>query len=143
MTVAAAIILRTSFVDALDCTRKSLAQNGFCIENEVDVAATVDQKHAVGMEHYRILDACHPQPAAQQVVNGSSWYAVRLVCNVVVRADPATVGNVIVELMNPCVLGGVTDEGALGHIAAEVGAKLRAVIDAFAAMGAGATNGSS
>lgn len=134
LTVAVATILRTSFADALGRTRESLAQNGFHITNEVDIAAAVKQKHAVDMEHYRILDACHPQFAAQQAVNGGPSASVQLVCNVVVRADPATVGNIIVELMNPCVLGGVAGEAAHGHIAGQVGSTLRAVIDALAAM---------
>ncbi|ORA27893.1 hypothetical protein BST13_29260 [Mycobacterium aquaticum] len=136
MTVAVATVLSTSFADALKRTRESLAQNGFRVTNEVDVTETINQKHAVGMERYLILDACHPQFVTGQ----AGETELRLVCNVVVRVDPATVGNVIVEVMNPCVLSGGSDGVAQSDIAGQVGVALRAVIDGLAARDEGVTN---
>ena len=143
MTVAIATILRASFADALNRTRESLEQNGFHITNEVDVAAAVRQKHAVDMEHYRILDACHPQFALGQAAASHPSVALRLVCNVVVRADPDAVDDVIVEVMNPCVLVGDTDDTILHHVAGQAGCTLRAVIDALAGMDGGLSSRSS
>lgn len=145
MTVAAATVVCTSFADALERTRESLSQNGFHITNEVDVTATIRQKHAVDMERYLILDACHPRFVTRRAGDSAPSGALRLVCNVVVRVDPATVGNVIVEVMNPCVLSDGSD--GVGHddvnhsdIAGQVGVALRAVIDGLVARDEGVTN---
>lgn len=140
MTVAAATVLCASFADALERTRESLAQNGFHVTNEVDVTATIKQKHAVDMERYLILDACHPQFETWQAAEGDPSAALRLVCNVVVRVDAATVGNVIIEVMNPCVLSDGSDGVAHSDIADQVGATLRAVIDALAVRDEGVKN---
>jgi uncharacterized protein (DUF302 family) len=140
MTVAVATVLCTSFSDALERTRESLAQNGFRVTNEVDVTETIRQKHAVGMERYLILDACHPQFVTRQAGENDPSGGLRLVCNVVVRVDPATAGNVIVEVMNPCVVSGGSDGVAHSDIAGQVGVALRAVIDGLAARDEGVTN---
>lgn len=140
MTVAVATVLCTSFADALERTRESLVQNGFHVTNEVDVTATIKQKHAVDMERYLILDACHPQVQTRHAGQNGTSAALRLVCNVVVRVDPATVGNVIIEVMNPCVLSGGGDGITHSDIAGQVGATLRAVIDGLAARDGGVTN---
>jgi uncharacterized protein (DUF302 family) len=137
MTVAVATVLHTSFADALERTRKSLAQNGFQVTNEVDVTATIKQKHAVDMERYLILDACHPQLRTQEAIAGDPVAALRLVCNVVVRVDTGAVGNVIVEVMNLRVLSGGADGATHSSIAGQVGVALRAVIDAVDTMGDG------
>ena len=53
-------------------------------------------------------------------------------CNVVVRADTAEPGAVIVEAMNPQLTAEVTGQPALAEIADEVARKLQAAVDSLA-----------
>lgn len=130
MTIAIATTLRTSFDDAVERTRDALSSQGFGVLTEIDVKATLKQKLNADLEDYLILGACNPS-LAHQAVTIDPRIGLLLPCNVVVRADPAEPGTVIVEAINPRVLVDVTGEPALQDVAGQVGSKLRAVIDAL------------
>lgn len=132
MTIALSTTLHTSFDEAVERTRKALAQQGFGVLTEIDMKSTLKAKLGEDMEDYLILGACNP-PLAHRAVNVDRQIGLLLPCNVVVRADPTDKETVIVDAMNPHLLVEVSGELALEAVAAEVGAKLQAAIGSLAA----------
>ena len=117
----------TSFPDAVDRTRKVLAEQGFGVLTEIDMAATLKAKIGAEMENYLILGACNP-PLAHAAIGVDRRIGLLLPCNVVVREDVANPGSVIVEAMNPDVMVQVDDAPGLPEVAARAAEKLRAAI---------------
>jgi len=124
--------LRTTFEDAVERTRKALADQGFGVLPEIDMKATLKAKLGEDMEDYLILGACNP-PLAHRAVNADRQIGLLLPCNVTVRADTSAEGTVIVDAMDPKVMVQVSDQPGLQEVADEAAAKLRAAIDALAA----------
>jgi uncharacterized protein (DUF302 family) len=124
--------LRTTFEDAVERTRKALADQGFGVLTEIDMKATLKAKLGEDMEDYLILGACNP-PLAHRAVNADRQIGLLLPCNVTVRADTSAEGTVIVDAMDPKVMVQVSDQPGLQEVADEAAAKLRAAIDALAA----------
>jgi uncharacterized protein (DUF302 family) len=132
MDIALSTELRTSFDDAVAHTRAALAEQGFGVLTEIDVKATLKAKLGHDMEDYLILGACNP-PLAHRAVEVDRQIGVLLPCNVVIRTDPDHADIVLVEAMNPRLLGDVTGEPRLNPIAEEVTGKLQAAIDSLGA----------
>ena len=132
MGIALSTTLHTSFDDAVERTRRALAEQGFGVLTEIDMKATLKAKLGEDMENYLILGACNP-PLAHRAVNVDRQIGLLLPCNVVVRADPKTKDTVLVEAMDPQVLVDVTGEAELRPVADEVATKLRAAIDSLGA----------
>lgn len=130
MTLAISTALRTSFEDAVEMTRKALAEQGFGVLTEIDVKATLKAKLDEDMENYLILGACNP-PLAHRAVNVDRKIGLLLPCNVVVRSDPAREGIVIVDAMDPQIMVQVADEPGLREVADDAAEKLHAAIDAL------------
>ncbi len=131
MSYASSTTLRTTFEDAVERTRKALAEQGFGALTEIDMKATLKAKLGEDMENYLILGACNP-PLAHRAVNADRQIGLLLPCNVVVRADPAAGGDaVIVDAMDPQVMVQVSDEPGLREVADEAAAKLKAAIDSL------------
>lgn len=130
MTLAISTTLRASFDDAVEMTRKALAQKGFGVLTEIDVKATLKAKLDEDMEDYLILGACNP-PLAHRAVNVDRKIGLLLPCNVVVRSDPAREGMVIVDAMDPQIMVQVADEPGLREVADDAAEKLHAAIDAL------------
>jgi uncharacterized protein (DUF302 family) len=130
MGIALSTTLHTSFDDAVERTRKALAEQGFGVLTEIDVKATLKAKLGEDMEDYLILGACNP-PLAHRAVNIDRQIGLLLPCNVVVRADPKDQDTVLVEAMDPEVLVEVTGEPELRPVADDVTTKLRAAIDSL------------
>ena len=134
MTLALSTTLHTSFADAVDRTRKALADQGFGVLTEIDMKATLKAKLGEDMEDYLILGACNP-PLAHRAVTVDRQIGLLLPCNVVVRADPNNPGAVLIDAMNPQVRVQVADQPGLGAVADDATAALQAAIDS---LGAGA-----
>ncbi|EHI14212.1 DUF302 domain-containing protein [Mycolicibacterium thermoresistibile] len=132
MSYALSTRLRTTFEDAVERTRKALADQGFGVLTEIDMKATLKAKLGEDMEDYLILGACNP-PLAHRAVNADRQIGLLLPCNVTVRADTSAEGTVIVDAMDPKVMVQVSDQPGLQEVADEAAAKLRAAIDALAA----------
>jgi uncharacterized protein (DUF302 family) len=130
MGIALSTTLHTSFDDAVERTRKALAEQGFGVLTEIDMKATLKTKLGEDMEDYLILGACNP-PLAHRAVNVDRQIGLLLPCNVVVRADRDKTGTILVEAMDPQVLVDVTGEPDLREIADEVTTKLQAAIDSL------------
>jgi uncharacterized protein (DUF302 family) len=131
MTYALSITLHTSFEDAVERTRKALADQGFGVLTEIDVKATLKAKLGEDIEDYLILGACNP-PLAHRAVNVDRQIGLLLPCNVIVRSHP-TAGDdtVIVDAMDPQVMVQVSDQPRLREVANDAAEKLRAAIDAL------------
>ena len=129
MTYALSTILHTSFEDAVERTRKALADQGFGVLTEIDMKATLKAKLGEDMDDYLILGACNP-PLAHRAVNVDRQIGLLLPCNVIVRSHP-TAGDdtVIVDAMDPQVMVQVSDQPGLREVANDAAEKLRAAID--------------
>ena len=115
------------FADTVDRTRVALADQGFGVLTEIDVAATMKAKLDVDLSPHLILGACNP-PLAHRALTIEPSLGLLLPCNVVVRAldDDHT----LVEAMDPDLMVGVTGRPELKSIAEEA---RRRLVDALAA----------
>ncbi|WP_063053778.1 DUF302 domain-containing protein [Nocardia arthritidis] len=132
MNLGLSTTLHTSFDDAVDRTRAALSEQGFGILTEIDVRATLKAKLDENMEDYLILGACNP-PLAHDALGVDRQIGLLLPCNVVVRRNPESESEVIVEAMNPQLMVQVTNEPALQPVASRAAAKLEAAIESLSA----------
>ncbi len=128
MSYALSTTLHTTFEDAVERTRKALADQGFGVLTEIDMKATLKAKLGEDMEDYLILGACNP-PLAHRAVNADRQIGLLLPCNVAVRAGDGD--TVIVDAMDPQIMVQVSDQPGLREVADEAAAKLRAAIEAL------------
>ena len=118
------------FEETLKATRDALADQGFGVLTEIDIAATLKNKLDVDVDPHVILGACRP-PLAHAALQAEPSIGLLLPCNVVVRAlgDDRSV----VEAMDPAVMVTVTENAELTDVADEARARLGAALDALAA----------
>jgi uncharacterized protein (DUF302 family) len=118
----------TGFDEALQRVTDALAQQGFGVLTEIDVAATLKKKLGKDMPPYRILGACNPQ-FAHRAIELEPEIGALLPCNVVVRVDGA--GRTAVEIMDPNAVLQLVKRPEVGAIAAEVRGRLEKVLAAL------------
>ncbi len=112
------------FDEVLEATRQALAEHGFGVLTEIDLAATLRAKIGAEILPQVILGACRP-PLALAATQAEPSIGVLLPCNVVVRAvEDATV----VESMNPDAMVEVTGNPALEQVATEARERLSAAL---------------
>ena len=97
-------------------TRKAMADSGFGILTEIDVAATMQKKLGVEMSAYRILGACNPK-MAHQAIELEPRVGAMLPCNVILRAVD---GGVEVSAIDPTASMAAIDNPALHAVAGQV-----------------------
>ncbi|QBF47665.1 DUF302 domain-containing protein [Janibacter limosus] len=117
------------FDQTLAATRDALADQGFGVLTEIDLAATLKAKVGADIAPQVILGACRPQLAEQAVAVEAS-IGLLLPCNVVVRADGDD-GRTIVEAVDPGMMVGVTGNEGLQAVAQEADTRLRAALEAI------------
>ncbi|MCU1536609.1 MAG: hypothetical protein JWP82_960 [Humibacillus sp.] len=129
MGYAITVTVEAPFAPTLEATRQALADQGFGVLTEIDLAATLKTKLDVDLPAHVILGACRP-PLAYEAVQAEPSIGLLLPCNVVVRAvdEQATV----VEAMDPAVMVTMTGNDALAGVAADAGARLTAALSALA-----------
>lgn len=110
--------------------RDALADEGFGVLTEIDVAATMKKKLDADMAPYVILGACNPQ-LAHRAISHDPEIGALLPCNVVVRDGGAD--GTIVSFMDPQAVLGLMNDAAIEPIAADVRARMERVADAVAA----------
>ncbi|MFC7726984.1 DUF302 domain-containing protein [Nocardioides sp. GCM10028917] len=119
--------------ETVSATRAALADQGFGILTEIDLAATLKAKLDVDLPPQVILGACRPQLAYEALGIDPSIAAV-LPCNVVVRSTGDT--TTVVEAFDPDAMMGLastdSDEGALDTVAADAKQRLTAALAALA-----------
>ena len=105
----------------------ALANEGFGVLSDIDVAATLKKKLGKDGPPYRILGACNPQ-FAEKALDAEPEIGALLPCNVVVRVDRD--GLTRIEVMDPAAVLGLVNRPEIAAIAAEVRQRLQRVLDA-------------
>lgn len=123
------LTIRETFDEAVARTREALAEHGFGIVSEIDLAATFKEKLGIDHEPYLILGACNPG-FARQAVDFEPSIGVLLPCNVVVRQ--AEDSRVMIDFMDPSVMLDLVGEKGVHDIAEEVRTRLEMTRDAIA-----------
>lgn len=116
------------FADVVADVRSSLAEQGFGVLTEIDITATLKKKLDVDVPNQIILGACSPSHA-HRALQADASIALLLPCNVVVRSAGA---STIVEAIDPQTMVELSSAPEMKDVADEVGAKLRAALDAVA-----------
>ena len=125
---ALSVTVERPFADTLDATRAALAEQGFGVLTEVDLAGTLEAKLDVDLPPQVILGACRP-PLAYAAVRAEPSIGLLLPCNVVVRAvDDSTTR---VEAMDPDAMVGLTGNEQLGDVATEARTLLAAALESL------------
>ncbi|MBF0310260.1 MAG: DUF302 domain-containing protein [Magnetococcales bacterium] len=102
--------------------RKALAEQGFGIMAEIDVATTLKNKIGAEIPATVILGACNP-PLAHRALTAVPDVSVLLPCNVVVREKD---GRIEVAAINPLVMVSVfRDNAELLAVAQEADSRIR------------------
>jgi len=117
--------LPVPFEEGLALARTALADEGFGILTEIDVAATLKEKLGADFRPYRILGACNPA-LAYRALQVEERIGTMLPCNVVVQERGPNL--VEVSAVDPVASMQAVANPLLGRVAAEVQSKLRAVI---------------
>jgi uncharacterized protein (DUF302 family) len=117
-------------VEAERAVRAVLAEQGFGVLTEIDVAATLKAKLDVDRPPLKILGACNPALAHRALEIDPSASLV-LPCNVVL--EPAADGGTAVHVADPRAL--MTDP-AMAELAEQAATRLRAALDALDTLGA-------
>ncbi|MFM6852395.1 MAG: DUF302 domain-containing protein [Terrabacter sp.] len=128
MTYTLSTTVAKSYDATVAATRTALADQGFGILTEIDLAATMKAKLDVDLPPQVILGACRP-PLAYEAIQVDPSIAAVLPCNVVVRSvDEATT---IVEAFDPDAMMGLAGAGALDTVAADAKQRLTAALAAL------------
>jgi uncharacterized protein (DUF302 family) len=123
-TLSATVAL--PYDDAVAATRAALADQGFGVLTEIDIAATLKEKLDADVPRQLILGACRPV-LAHAALQADPSVAAMLPCNVVVRSvDDDTC---LVEAFDPGVMTHLVP--GLEKIAAEAGLRLTAALAAL------------
>jgi len=129
-TLGMSVRLDIPLDEALQRARTALAEQGFGILTEIDVAATLQAKLGVEVAPQVILGACNA-PLAREGLRIEPDLGLLLPCNVVVRV--ADDGTTLVSALDPELLVSVTGRPELEPIAAEAKTRLQSALATIAA----------
>jgi len=121
------VTLDRPYEATVDAVRDSLAEQGFGVLTEIDVAATLKTKLDVNVPAQVILGACRPQLAHRALAAVPS-IAVLLPCNVVVRDIG---GATAVEAVDPDSMMRLADDATVREVATEARERLVAALAAL------------
>lgn len=111
--------------ETVERVRRLLADAGFGVLTEIDMAATLQARLGVETGPRIILGACRP-PLAHQALLADPRVATMLPCNVVVAADAE---GTTVEMLDPAVMTQFSP--ALADVAHEARARLAGMMNAL------------
>ncbi len=113
-----------SFTEAEDAVRQALAEQGFGVLTEIDIAATFKAKLDLDRSPLKILGACNPH-LAHQALAADPNAALALPCNVVLEE---TDGGTKVSAVDP---HDVITSPSLSELADNAADKLQAAIESL------------
>jgi uncharacterized protein (DUF302 family) len=116
------------YEQAVARVRERLADEGFGVLSEIDVAATLHRKLGVEFRPYIILGACNP-PLAYRALTAERDIGLLLPCNVIVYAADEP-GKSVVAALDPVEALQVTGNEALRPLAQEVRTRLERALAA-------------
>ncbi len=122
-------VVEGKFEEVIDRTKAALAERGFGVLTEIDVAATLKKKIGAEIEPYVILGACNPT-FAHQALQREPDLGLLLPCNVVVMQKA---GKTYVKTIDAGAMLGVTGNTALTALAGEVDAHLAGTLESLTA----------
>ncbi|MEO5345039.1 MAG: DUF302 domain-containing protein [Magnetococcus sp. YQC-9] len=117
----------TDYDTTISLIKAALAEQGFGILTEIDVAATLKKKLNVDTTRTIILGACNPQ-LAHRAMGLVPDVSVFLPCNVVVRESDS--GEVEIAALNPETMGQMIDHPGLVEVADEANKRIRTALGA-------------
>jgi uncharacterized protein (DUF302 family) len=117
------------FIETEELVRSALAEQGFGVLTEIDLAETLRTKLGVEVPRQKILGACRPE-LAHQALEADPSVAALLPCNVVLRALDAMTTRV--ETFDPATMSTLGGP-ALAAVAGEATTRLRAVLASVSA----------
>lgn len=109
------IILSEPFDEVLAKVKEAFAAEGFGTLTEIDLQATLKAKLGKDMPQHVIVGACNPH-LASRALDALPQIGVLLPCNVCVRESDA---GIVVEAMDPGLMGSITDNEAVQPVARE------------------------
>ncbi len=114
--------------DAEALVRDRLADQGFGVLTEIDVADTLQARLGIDRSPYRILGACNPELAAQ-ALDSEPDVGLLLPCNIAVYEDG---DESVVAVLDPEMMVNLAANPLLGPVAADARARLDRVLEAVA-----------
>lgn len=120
--------LPMTYVDALGAVRSALADQGFGVLTEIDLAATLKVKLGKDVAAQTILGACRPA-LAYRALQADPSVAALLPCNVVVREVGPS--SSVVEAFDPEAMLSFSTGEAIGEVAADAKQRLQAALGAL------------
>ena len=122
------VTVHDDFDRVVDKTRKALAEEGFGVVSEIDIAATLKEKLGHRMDPYLILGACNP-PFALKAITSDPGIGTLLPCNVVVRVEG---DSVVVDFMDPAAVLELVKAPGVREVADDVRTRMEQVRDTLA-----------
>lgn len=121
--------VESSYDETLARVRDLLADAGFGVLTEIDVAATLKAKLDVDVAPQLILGACRPQ-LAHRALQADPRIAAMLPCNVVVAEAGS---GTRVDVFDPAFMASVVDDPELAAVAADARERLGSMLEKLAA----------
>ena len=121
-------VVDLAFDEAVDTVTAKLADEGFGVLSDIDVATKMKEKLDKDMPRYRILGACNPA-LAFQAISAVEDIGLLLPCNVLVleHAD----GKVHIDFMDPVSVMSIVKDPGVVPLANDVKGRLQRVLEAL------------
>ena len=123
-----ALTLPLPYDRAVPAVREALAEQGFGVLTEIDLASTMKEKLGEDIAPQVILGACRP-PLAHRALQADPSVAAMLPCNVVVRSLDAATSKV--EAFDPDAMMSFSTGAAMAEVAADAKQRLKATLTAL------------
>ena len=118
-------LVRCSFDEALERTKKTLQQQGFGVQAEINLSTAIHEKLGVNLPREVILGACNPQ-LAYQALQAEPEISLLLPCNITVRQHGS---DVEVSVIDAEKLMQFVGNPALEPVAVEAKRRLQAMLE--------------